>query len=74
MVPILAGTWNNEGCNVMGPNGTAQVPFNNAGGGVFAMEWVNGTNPYISIWYFLRANIPADITAVREKIKEKVRA
>lgn len=58
--------WNgltHEACSFAAPTGTFNTPFNNAGGGVFAMEWVH--NSFIKIWNFVKPNIPADITNVR---------
>lgn len=40
-----------------GPFGT---PFNDRGGGVYAMEWLSSG---IKVWYFGRDEIPADITS-----------
>uniref|UniRef100_A0A914D5T8 Apple domain-containing protein n=1 Tax=Acrobeloides nanus TaxID=290746 RepID=A0A914D5T8_9BILA len=42
-----------------GPHGTSDVPFNKAGGGVYAAQWVHGS--FIKVWYFVKPNIPADI-------------
>jgi hypothetical protein len=52
----------NQGCGVMHPSGDNSygTSFNNNGGGVYAMVWVNTG---ISVWFFSRKNIPADITS-----------
>ncbi|KAF7588261.1 hypothetical protein BBP40_005947 [Aspergillus hancockii] len=47
------------GCVVQGQNGTSGAPFNQQGGGVYAMEW---TAEFIKIWYFARSEIPQSIT------------
>lgn len=51
---------NPVGCSVEGPVGSYGSSFNAQGGGVFAMEW---TSTFITIYYFPRNAIPADITA-----------
>lgn len=49
------------GCGITAQAGTSfGIPFNNAGGGVYATEW---NADAISIWYFPRGSIPADITS-----------
>ncbi|KAI0005363.1 concanavalin A-like lectin/glucanase domain-containing protein [Russula compacta] len=51
----------NEGCGIRASQTNSfGAPFNNAGGGVYAMLWDNSG---ISIWFFSRGNIPSDITA-----------
>lgn len=47
------------GCVIKGGNGTAGTPFNEKGGGVYAME---RTSEFIKIWYFPRESIPKSIT------------
>ncbi|KAI4141440.1 MAG: hypothetical protein L6R39_005328 [Caloplaca ligustica] len=47
--PIKPAGTNNYGTN-----------FNNAGGGVYAMQWTSG---YINIWFFPRGSIPSDISS-----------
>lgn len=47
----------NAGC-VVGDPGTFGTPFNNAGGGVYAMEL---TDNHIAIWFFPRGAAPASI-------------
>jgi hypothetical protein len=49
-----------SGCSITSENGLFGVPFNAAGGGVFAFEWIRESS--MKIWIFKRANIPADIT------------
>lgn len=51
----------NQGCGVLS-NDTSNfgAGFNAIGGGVYATEW---TSDAISIWFFPRTSIPADITA-----------
>ena len=46
------------GCSTIAPEGSSGTPFNQQGGGVYAMEW---TNIFINIYYFARDKIPADI-------------
>ncbi|KAE8356403.1 putative endo-1,3(4)-beta-glucanase [Aspergillus coremiiformis] len=47
------------GCVVQGKDGTSGAPFNQQGGGIYAMEW---TSKFIKIWYFARSEIPKSIT------------
>ncbi|KAI9735456.1 MAG: hypothetical protein M1818_006462 [Claussenomyces sp. TS43310] len=47
------------GCSVIGPTGSYGTPFNNNGGGVYALEW---TSSLIKIYFFPRDKIPQDIT------------
>lgn len=47
------------GCVVKGKNGTSGTPFNEQGGGVYALE---RTDEFIKIWYFPRNSIPKSIT------------
>ncbi|OJJ82984.1 putative GPI anchored endo-1,3(4)-beta-glucanase, partial [Aspergillus glaucus CBS 516.65] len=47
------------GCVVKGKNGTSGTPFNEQGGGVYALE---RTSEFIKIWYFPRDSIPESIT------------
>ncbi|KAI0735592.1 concanavalin A-like lectin/glucanase domain-containing protein [Earliella scabrosa] len=51
----------NAGCGIGAkqPN-TYGVGFNNQGGGVYAMQWVDSG---ISVWFFSRDDVPSDITA-----------
>lgn len=52
---------NNEGCGVRASQTNSfGKPFNDNGGGVYAMLWDNSG---VSIWFFPRQNIPSDITA-----------
>ncbi|BCR89336.1 putative GPI anchored endo-1,3(4)-beta-glucanase [Aspergillus chevalieri] len=46
------------GCVVKGKNGTSGTPFNEQGGGVYALE---RTSEFIKIWYFPRGSIPKSI-------------
>ncbi|GFF44759.1 probable endo-1,3(4)-beta-glucanase NFIA_089530 [Aspergillus udagawae] len=48
------------GCVVKGTNGSSGDPFNEAGGGVYAMEW---TDAFIKIWFFARSQIPASLSS-----------
>ncbi|EAW18996.1 putative GPI anchored endo-1,3(4)-beta-glucanase [Aspergillus fischeri NRRL 181] len=48
------------GCVVKGTNGSSGDPFNEAGGGVYAMEW---TDTFIKIWFFPRSQIPASLSS-----------
>ncbi|PYI21856.1 hypothetical protein BO86DRAFT_309881, partial [Aspergillus japonicus CBS 114.51] len=52
-----AGT---TGCVVQSSEGSSGTPFNEQGGGVYAMEW---QEDYIKFWYFARDSIPTSITA-----------
>jgi len=52
---------NNQGCGVRASQTNSfGAPFNNNGGGVFAMNW---DNTGIAIYFFPRQSIPSDITA-----------
>jgi len=56
-----AGQGDNVGCGISASGGnTYGDPFNSAGGGVYATEW---TSSAISIYFFSRSSIPADITS-----------
>ncbi|KAL2008411.1 hypothetical protein VTN00DRAFT_6605 [Thermoascus crustaceus] len=46
------------GCSVQGTDGSLGSPFNEAQGGVYAMEW---TDQFIRIWFFPRSSIPQSI-------------
>ncbi|PQE19384.1 hypothetical protein CJF30_00009820 [Rutstroemia sp. NJR-2017a BBW] len=49
------------GCSTSTPNtNNYGKGFNNIGGGVYAMQWASSR---ISVWFWPRASIPADITA-----------
>ena len=54
-----AGQSNNAGCGFKGNFGTVGASFNQAGGGVYAMEW--DTRQHIRMFYFPRGSIPQDI-------------
>lgn len=47
------------GCVVKGANGTTGTPFNEKGGGVYAME---RSPDFIKIWYFPRGSTPESLT------------
>jgi len=52
---------NNEGCGVRASQTNSfGAPFNNNGGGVYAMLWDNSG---VTVWFFPRQDIPSDITA-----------
>lgn len=46
------------GCKVTGANGTSGTPFNQKGGGYYAME---RTKQFIKIWYFPRGSEPKSL-------------
>ncbi|RDW78926.1 putative GPI anchored endo-1,3(4)-beta-glucanase [Aspergillus mulundensis] len=48
------------GCVVKGQQGSSGDPFNENGGGVYAMEW---QEEYLKIWYFPRSSIPESLAA-----------
>jgi len=48
----------NTGCGIASGANFYGTPFNNNGGGVYAMEW---TDSYIQTFYFPRNGIPSDI-------------
>jgi len=48
----------NQGCGITSSANSYGAPFNSGRGGVFVTEW---TNQKISMYYFPRNNIPADI-------------
>ena len=52
-----------NGCGVSAATGTFNTAFNQAGGGVFAMEWVR--SKFIRVWNFVQPNIPSNIISVR---------
>ncbi|KAI1466289.1 glycoside hydrolase family 16 protein [Daldinia caldariorum] len=53
-------TDNNAGCGVRGSAATYGSAYNDAQGGIIAMEW---RNEGIRVWQFGRSSIPTDITA-----------
>lgn len=54
----------NAGCGFTSNDGTtAGSGFNNVGGGVVAMEFVQGSTGWIKVWNFQRSQIPGDITS-----------
>ncbi|KAI1776410.1 glycoside hydrolase family 16 protein [Hypoxylon cercidicola] len=53
-------TNDNAGCGVSGPTDSYGTSYNDAQGGIMAMEW---RNEGIRIWSFGRDGIPTDITA-----------
>lgn len=53
-------TTGNQGCGIRSDSRRSfGAPFNQAGGGVYAMEW---TSQELKIWFFSRGDIPRDIT------------
>nr|ANC68156.1 endo-beta-1,3-1,4-glucanase [Evansstolkia leycettana] len=55
------GQSTNAGCSIDSTSSQSYgTGFNNAGGGVYATEW---TSNGISIWFFPRGSIPADISS-----------
>lgn len=61
-----AGQWSNQGCGILGAEGSYGEPFNERGGGVYATWWdpegqLSG-KPGISTWFFGAGNVPQDIT------------
>ncbi|GLB12277.1 hypothetical protein AtubIFM57258_009560 [Aspergillus tubingensis] len=47
------------GCVVEGTQGSSGTPFNENGGGVYAMQW---TDEFLKFWFFPRGSIPTSIT------------
>ena len=56
------GNNTNDGCGIQAQNNTFNTGFNQAGGGVFALEW--DREKFIRVWNFVRPNIPDDIAQV----------
>uniref|UniRef100_A0A914D607 GH16 domain-containing protein n=1 Tax=Acrobeloides nanus TaxID=290746 RepID=A0A914D607_9BILA len=52
--------WDHNRMTLDTPHGTADMPFNNAGGGVYAVQW--SYPDFIRTWTFVKPNVPADIT------------
>ncbi|OJT13229.1 hypothetical protein TRAPUB_10248 [Trametes pubescens] len=51
----------NAGCGMVATqSNTYGVGFNNNGGGVYAMQWVDSG---ISVWFFPRSSIPSDLSS-----------
>jgi len=48
----------NQGCGIIGSDGSYGTSFNNGQGGVYALEW---TGSYIQSFFFPRNSIPGDI-------------
>lgn len=61
---IFLGGVLTDGCAIAAPKGTFNKAFNDAGGGVYAMEWDH--EKYIKVWNFVRPNVPSDISKVRK--------
>ncbi|KAI9325170.1 putative endo-1,3(4)-beta-glucanase [Zopfochytrium polystomum] len=60
---VSPGT-DNSGCGVQGNSGNSYGSgFNSAGGGVYAMEWYNGSPGAIKVWFFPRGSVPSDLTS-----------
>ncbi|CAJ1368583.1 unnamed protein product [Effrenium voratum] len=67
-MPMVSGIFNPdcnsedayEGCGLFGPSNSGGPPFNSAGGGVFATQWISTG---IKMWFWKRADIPSDITS-----------
>jgi hypothetical protein len=53
----------NGGWTELSPHGTADEPFNRAGGGVYAVQW--DREKFVRVWTFVKLNIPTDILNVR---------
>lgn len=51
-----------DGSSQLSPHGTGLAAFNNAGGGVYVMQWDHGR--FIREWTFTKPNIPMDILNV----------
>jgi hypothetical protein len=56
------GQYSGAGCSIAAAKDTFNTGFNQAGGGVFAMEWER--EKFIRVWNFVKPNIPADIVNV----------
>lgn len=53
--------WANEGCTAVSDrNDTIGGPVNEAGGGVYALEW-DPENHYIKSWFFHRNELPGNL-------------
>jgi len=50
--------YSNQGCGIVAAEGSYGTPFNQAGGGVYALEW---TPNYIQSFFFPRNRIPKDL-------------
>ncbi|EIW65027.1 uncharacterized protein TRAVEDRAFT_25981 [Trametes versicolor FP-101664 SS1] len=56
-----AAETSNAGCGMVATqSNTYGVGFNNNGGGVYAMQWVDSG---ISVWFFPRSSIPSDLSS-----------
>jgi hypothetical protein len=51
-----------HGMSQFSPRGTSLGPFNQAGGGVYAMQWDHEN--FIREWTFVKPNVPADLLNV----------
>lgn len=52
------GQYPNQGCSIVGSQGSFGAPFNQNNGGVYTCEI---TSSFIRMWYFSRSQIPPDI-------------
>ena len=58
---MAAHQWGNQGCVAIDDKeGSIGEPFNNNGGGVYALEW-DPINRYIKSWSFARDHVPANL-------------
>ena len=62
----LLGINTNDGCGIQAPNGTYNTMFNQAGGGVFVLEW--DREKFIRVWNFVHPNVPNDLLSVFKKM------
>jgi len=52
--------YSNQGCGIVGADGSYGAPLNSAGGGVYVTEW---TGDFIQMFFFNRNNIPKDLAS-----------
>ena len=73
---MAAHQWGNQGCVLIDDDeGSIGAPFNENGGGVYALEW-DPQNHYIKSWAFGKSNVPANmhdsITSASQEAKSRV--
>lgn len=57
--------YGNQGCGIVGSNGSYGAPFNANGGGVYALVWDASEAGGIEVYFWPRGSVPTDVTAGR---------
>eukprot|EP00036_Acanthoecidae_sp_10tr_P008738 CAMPEP_0182928550 /NCGR_PEP_ID=MMETSP0105_2-20130417/15645_1 /TAXON_ID=81532 ORGANISM="Acanthoeca-like sp., Strain 10tr" /NCGR_SAMPLE_ID=MMETSP0105_2 /ASSEMBLY_ACC=CAM_ASM_000205 /LENGTH=332 /DNA_ID=CAMNT_0025066555 /DNA_START=24 /DNA_END=1022 /DNA_ORIENTATION=+ len=58
------GQYANQGCGILGSNGSYGAPLNSRGGGVYAAEWsTDAAAGGVKVYFWPRGSVPADVAA-----------